>query len=143
MPYIQALRRRAPLLEGVHVFYLYVAVGGAFGSLLRYCLSNWIKQWAGTDFPWATFTVNILGSFLMGVLLGLLASMMPRGKELYLLIGIGALGGFTTFSTFSYDAYMLLERGDYAGAGIYVFGSVAASVAALLTGMWLFKLAAT
>lgn len=123
------------------MLYLYVTMGGAFGALFRFMLMSWIKQWSGESFPWATLTVNVLGSFLLGALLAVLANIMPRGRELYLLMGIGALGGFTTFSAFSYDLYMLVERGHYMNAALYSLSSVVVSVCALFFGMWLFKVA--
>lgn len=121
--------------------YLYVAIGGAFGSLCRYLIIQWVGALAGREFPWAVLAVNVLGSFLMGLLLGFLASVMPKGRELYLLLGVGFLGGFTTFSAFTYDSYMLLERGDWWGAAAYIAGSVGLGLGAFLAGMWVFRLA--
>lgn len=121
------------------MIYLYIAAGGAFGAVCRYALSSAITGAFGKEFPYATMSVNILGSLLMGVVIGVIMTMLPKGKEFHALMVIGALGGFTTFSAFSYDAYMLLERSDWVGAGIYIIGSVALSILAFIAGMWLFK----
>jgi len=87
--------------------------------------------------------VNILGSLMLGIWIGVVATMMPaKTKDLHLLIAVGFLGGFTTFSAFSMDAYMLMERGMTTQAFFYVFGSVMISVLALVAGMWLVKLLA-
>lgn len=122
---------------------LYVAVGGAFGSVCRYLMVSWLNNVFGRDFPMGTFVVNILGSFLMGMTLAFIVSLLPRGRELYLLLAVGALGGFTTFSSFSYDSYMLLEKQLYAQAAAYVMGSVILSVGGFFAGMALFKVLST
>lgn len=122
------------------MLYLYVAVGGAFGAMCRYAMVNGMHALFGRAyFPYATMCVNILGSLIMGVIIGVIASMMPRGKEFYLLTCVGALGGFTTFSAFSYEAYMLLERGAWMEAAAYILGSVILCILAFFVGMWLFK----
>lgn len=118
---------------------LYVAAGGAFGSVCRYLLVTWMNSAFGRDFPYGTLAVNLIGSFLMGVLLAIVVGMLPRGRELYLLVGVGALGGFTTFSAFSYDAYILLERQLYLQLFLYVAGSVLIALAAFFAGMWMMK----
>src|SRR5687768_6305760 len=99
----------SPLMASLHV-----ALGGAIGSVLRYQLGRGMTQWLGPQtmiaFPWATLAVNIIGSLAMGVLAG----WMQRGGsgETYrLLLGVGVLGGFTTFSAFSFELMMLIERG--------------------------------
>lgn len=124
------------------LLYFYVAAGGAFGALCRYLMVGALNNSLGRSFPYATMTVNILGSLLMGVAIGVIMTMLPKGKEFHALMVVGALGGFTTFSAFSYDAYLLLERGDWTGAGIYIIGSVLLSILAFLAGMWLFKVVA-
>lgn len=121
---------------------LYVAAGGALGSVCRYLLVEWINGLTARAFPYGTLAVNVLGSFLLGVVLALVVDMLPRSRELYLLLGIGALGGFTTFSAFSYDTYMLLEKGLFAQASFYIAASVGLSVAAFFLGMWVFRAAA-
>lgn len=122
---------------------MYVAFGGAAGSILRYVTMSLVGSYNTTSFPYGTFTVNILGSFLLGVLVAMIALFVPtKGKDLHMLLAVGFLGGFTTFSAFSMDTFMLIERGLLTQAVIYVLGSVVLSVAALGGAMWLVKLAA-
>ncbi len=123
------------------MLYFYVMAGGAFGALMRYLAVGWMTARLGKEFPWGVLAVNVLGSFLLGVLLAGLAQIMPKGRELYLLLGVGALGGFTTFSAFTYDTYMLIERSQWWGLLIYTGGSVLFSLGAFVLGMWLARAA--
>lgn len=92
--------------------YVYVAIGGALGAAARYALGGWIHSWAGTGFPWGTFAVNAIGSFLIGLSLRYLeATAAP--PELRALVTAGVLGAFTTFSTFTYEAITLLQEGAW------------------------------
>jgi CrcB protein len=117
----------------------YVALGGAIGSLLRYQTGRGLTQWLGaqaiTTFPWATLTVNVLGSLAMGVLAGFLARHGHGGEQWRLFIGVGVLGGFTTFSSFSLEMMMLIERGQPLQALTYVLVSVLAGLSALYIGL--------
>ncbi|PIE10114.1 MAG: fluoride efflux transporter CrcB [Rhodobacterales bacterium] len=112
-----------------------VALGGAVGASLRYLTGKAAVRLLGHGFPWGTLTVNILGSFLMGMLVVLLAE--KTGNRFAPLLMTGVLGGFTTFSAFSLDAVTLLERGQSALAISYVATSVFVSVAALMLGLLL------
>lgn len=119
---------------------IYVAAGGAFGSLMRYLCALAI---GASEFPLATFIVNVTGSLLMGVWIGLVALVLPdKAKDLHLLVAVGALGGFTTFSAFSLDIFTLFERNAYGQLALYVGGSLLLSVFALILGMVLVKLVA-
>lgn len=118
---------------------VYVALGGAFGSVCRYLMMSGVGHWLGREFPYGTLMVNILGSFLLGVMIGLIAAMLPRGRELHALVAVGALGGFTTFSTFAMDIYILTERGQMMEAALYTAASVGISVLAFFAGMWMFR----
>jgi fluoride exporter len=119
---------------------LYVAMGGAVGSMARFVMSSWINKIDTGEFPFATFIINIGGSFLMGVWIAVVALMLQgRGKELHMLIAVGFLGGFTTFSTFSVESYMLIEKGLWLQAGAYIGGSVVFSITGLLAGMWFLR----
>ena len=124
---------------------LHVAVGGAIGSVLRYQSGRWMTAWLGpqamTMFPWATLAVNALGSLLMGLLAGWLARHGSGGDQVRLLLGVGLLGGFTTFSAFSLELVLLLERGQYLFAGLYLILSVALGISALLFGLTVMRLA--
>ncbi len=112
-----------------------VALGGAVGASLRYLTNLGAMRLIGPGFPLGTMVVNILGSFLMGVLVVVLAR--KGGNALAPLLMTGVLGGFTTFSAFSLDALTLWERGQTALAVAYVAGSVILSLAAIGGGLLL------
>ena len=112
---------------------LSVALGGAIGATLRWLTGLLTLRVLGQGFPWGTVTVNILGSFLMGVLVVALAERGGLRAAPFLMTGL--LGGFTTFSAFSLDAVALVERGQTALAAAYVGGSVIVGLAALVLGM--------
>jgi CrcB protein len=114
---------------------LAIAVGGAAGSVARYLSVAWCGRLCGAGFPWGVLAVNVAGSCVMGVIVGLLARTGPVSEPMRLLLTTGFLGGFTTFSSFSLDAVLLAERGDWAGLAFYVVGSVALSILALILGM--------
>lgn len=114
-----------------------VAAGGALGASARHLFNLAAARWLGLAFPWGTLGVNLLGGFLLGLLVGLLAHRIEMGGSLRLFLTTGVLGGFTTFSAFSLDAVVLWERGAHALAGLYVVASVAGAIVALLLGMWL------
>ena len=125
---------------------LFVAVGGALGAWLRYLTGlAWtraIGPVAASAFPWATLTVNLLGSLAMGLLIGWLARFGSHGEGWRLLLGVGLLGGFTTFSAFSLELALLIERGNLASAFLYAALSVCAGLAALFAGLGLMRVAA-
>ena len=94
-----------------------------------------IENWLGSSIPWAAFVVNVFGSFLLGVLYEAGTLMWQPTVEVKAFLTIGLLGAFTTFSTFSMDVFVLVERGAWFTAGIYVVGSVAIAVLGLVVGM--------
>jgi CrcB protein len=112
---------------------LYVAVGGGAGAVLRYQLGRLFAP--GASFPWATLTINVAGSLLMGVLAGWLARHADGGEQWRLLLGVGLLGGFTTFSAFSLEMMLLIERGQAGLAIAYALVSVLAGLGALYLGL--------
>jgi CrcB protein len=114
---------------------LAVALGGGFGAWLRFVAGRLIGP---TAFPIATLTVNILGSFAMGLLAGWLAR-TGGNESLRLLLGVGVLGGFTTFSAFSLEVVTLAQRGAMASAALYVLASLAGGVLGLIAGMALMR----
>lgn len=117
----------------------FVALGGAIGSVARYGMMTAVGRWLGTTFPWGTLSVNVLGSFLMGVLIEVFVEELPISQELRAFLTVGVLGGFTTFSAFSLDAIMLFERGETGSAAAYICASVVLSVSALFAGLILMR----
>ncbi len=116
---------------------LLVAVGGAAGAMLRYLFGAAAMSAFGTAFPWGTWGVNLIGGLAMGLLAGLLARGSENGEALRLLIGVGVLGGFTTFSAFSLESYNMIVRGEGVLAFAYAMSSVAGSIVMLWAGVTL------
>lgn len=117
--------------------FILVGLGGAIGSMARFGVSKLIPI---GSFPVATLTVNVVGSLLMGILIGALAKWASGwGDGARLFLAVGVLGGFTTFSAFSLDSIVLIERGQWVAAFGYVFVSVLASLAAIGVGLLLMR----
>jgi CrcB protein len=114
-----------------------VAVGGAIGATGRYLFNLQMLRLLGPNFPWGTFGVNVIGSFIMGLVAGLFALRLDLSPEMRSFITTGILGGFTTFSAFSLDAANMIERGQHALAAAYIGGSVALGIAGLFLGLWI------
>ena len=112
---------------------LQVALGGAIGAALRFLAGVGIFKLTGPGFPLAILTVNIVGSFAMGVFVVFAAKTSNTHLSPFVMTGI--LGGFTTFSAFSLEAYTLFERGQTGAAGLYVLASVILSIAGLIAGV--------
>jgi CrcB protein len=123
----------------------YVAVGGGIGAVLRYQMGRGMTHWLGvpvvTTFPWATLAVNVIGSLAMGLLAGILARYGQGGEQWRLFIGVGVLGGFTTFSSFSLEMMLLIERGQAAQGIVYALVSVLAGLTALYIGLIVMRIA--
>lgn len=119
--------------------WLLVFVGGGLGAMARHGINRAGLALLGPGFPWWTLAVNVLGSFLIGLLAGLFGA-METGHNLRLFLTTGFLGGFTTFSAFSLDALTLWERGAMLQAGLYVAGSVIASLIAVIAGLMISRL---
>jgi CrcB protein len=109
-----------------------IAVGGAFGSVLRYGLSTWVHTLVGREFPYGTLAVNVLGCLAMGILFVLLVERMGESTVWRAGLLIGVLGGFTTFSTFSIETFNLIEQGAMAKAA----GNMAASLILCVGATW-------
>ena len=118
---------------------LFAAAGGAIGAGARHLVNIGLGRALGTGFPWSTLFVNISGSLLMGVLIELLALRFNVSPEVRTLLVTVVLGGFTTFSAFSLDFAVLVERGETVSALAYALGSVAASIGALFIGLSLVR----
>ena len=122
------------------MLYLIVFLGAGVGGAARHGVNVWAVRAFGYDFPFGTLIVNVLGSFIMGLLVGFFAyraGLVPQHLRLFLTTGV--LGGFTTFSAFSLDAALLIERNSYSIALVYIVGSVFASLATLFLGLALFN----
>jgi CrcB protein len=117
------------------VRWLLVFVGGGVGSVARYLTSTWMASRFGPAFPWGTFTVNLVGSFLIGLLATLADERGAISPQTRLLLVVGLLGGFTTFSSFSLETWRLAEQGDLAPALLNVLGNVALGLAAVVLGI--------
>ncbi|SFG05109.1 CrcB protein [Novosphingobium sp. CF614] len=122
---------------------LYVVLGGGFGSWLRFLVG---RAWTAAlgpvragEFPYGTLTVNVVGSLSMGLLVGWLARFGSHGEGTRLLLGIGVLGGFTTFSSFSLDIVVLAQRGQLGLAAFYTGISVIAGVTSLFLGLLMMR----
>ena len=113
----------------------YVAAGSAVGGAVRFVLASFIQQRAGPSFPVGTLIVNITGSFVLGFLMRLALSTPAISAEMRTMLTTGFCGGYTTFSTFSYETMMLIEEGQYARGAAYVAASVAASLLAVWLGI--------
>jgi CrcB protein len=116
---------------------LWIAAGGALGSALRHFVNVSAGRLLGTEFPWGTVIVNIVGSFAMGVLIAIMALRWSASQETRAFLTTGILGGFTTFSAFSLDFASLFERRAFELAGTYAAASVALSLLAIFAGLWL------
>lgn len=116
-----------------------VMIGGAAGAGARHLVGAAMLARLGPGFPWWTLTVNIVGGLLMGLLVGILVK-TGGSEQLRLLLGVGVLGGFTTFSAFSLESWMMIERGEMVVAIGYSGASVIGSVVALGLGLWLTRL---
>ena len=118
---------------------LLIFVGGGLGSVLRYLISKSLN-FETAFIPFGTFTVNILGSLLLGLILGIAAKSDIFNSNIVLLLTVGFCGGFTTFSSFAFENQALLRSGDYLNFFFYAFGSIILGILAVFLGLFLSKL---
>jgi CrcB protein len=116
---------------------LLVMLGGAIGAGFRYHIGYVALRQLGPAFPFGTWIVNLVGGLMMGVLAGVVSRAPMASEPLRQFAGVGVLGGFTTFSAFSLEAYNMLMRGNFAIAGGYIVSSVAGSIMMLMAGVYL------
>ncbi|MGJ8692381.1 MAG: fluoride efflux transporter CrcB [Thalassotalea sp.] len=124
--------------NAINSFTLYsmVAIGGAIGASLRFFIYQMMMTWLGKGFPYATLTVNVTGSLVMGVLYGLIEQGIIEVSVYRSLIGIGLLGAFTTFSTFSLDTLLLMQQGEVFKAISNIFLNVGLCIMSAAFGMF-------
>ncbi len=116
------------------MIYFYVGLGAAVGGIARFGLSEWLSGRAGTMFPWGTFAVNLLGSLLIGLGIGMLEATSAT-TETRVFVTVGLLGGFTTFSTYTYETVALLRAGEWLRGTLYSLGSLGLGIVAVLVGL--------
>jgi CrcB protein len=114
---------------------LLAAMGGAIGSVLRYLVGVFSVRWFGPSFPWGTLTVNVVGSFVIGLMVEVIARRFNASAEMRVFIVTGIIGGFTTWSSFTLDTMVLFGRGATFAAAAYVIGSLVISFAAVFAGL--------
>ncbi len=117
-----------------------IFVGGGIGSVLRYAMSGWVYAIMGADFPYGTFAVNIIGSFVIAFFLTIADDRFLVSLNLKAFIAIGILGGFTTFSTFTYETLELFKNGSYITAATNIVGSIVVALLAAWLGNLVGKL---
>lgn len=120
--------------------YLFIAIGGALGAMGRYWLTSNIGTLNSSGFPIAVFTVNVVGSFLIGAAFILITEELPLEEQWRSFVVVGFLGAFTTFSTFSLDALLLFQQGHYNTALLYIIGSVVLCLLAVFAGIHVVRL---
>jgi CrcB protein len=116
-----------------------VGVGGAIGSMARYLIAGWVQSPTWNGFPYGIFIVNITGGLIMGMLVEGMALKFSVTPVTRAFLTTGIMGGYTTFSTFSLEAAMLIERHAYGQATAYIAGSALLSIIALFAGLWLMR----
>ncbi len=119
--------------------YIIVFAGGGIGSVARFAIATWIGQRWGRSFPMGTFVVNVTGSFLIGLLMTLMAERFLENPQWRLLLVVGGLGGYTTFSTFEYETGKLVADGELIFAALNIVLSVVAGFVALKLGEMIAK----
>lgn len=112
----------------------YIAAGSAIGGVSRYLLGGVVQRWMATTFPTGTLLINVTGSFLLGAIIRIAVDTPGVSPEMRAFLTIGFCGGYTTFSTFSYETAAMLEDGEWSRAAVYIGGSVALSLIATFLG---------
>ena len=116
-----------------------VFIGGGFGSVLRYIISRYLNN-SESNFPLGTFTASILGSLLIGIIIGFAAKNNTLTQNQTLLLATGFCGGFTTFSTFAYENHVLFKSGDFTSFALYTFASFIIAFLAVFAGIYLSRI---
>lgn len=122
---------------------IFVALGGAVGAACRYMVGIAATHLGSDQFPWGIFTVNVVGSFVLGILAAIMAFSWSPSPELRAFLIVGVLGSFTTFSAFSLDVVLLIEKDRFVLAAVYVAGTLLLSVGGLFAGLKLTRMVLT
>ncbi len=117
-----------------------IGIGGFAGSVFRYLMQGLIHKWTGPGFPYGTFVVNILGCFFIGLIMTLSEERFLISQNLRIFLTVGLLGGFTTFSSFSYESYSLFQQGEYLYVAFNTWGSIIFGLLATWCGAVLARL---
>jgi CrcB protein len=112
---------------------LFIAIGGALGSMARSLLSTVVLRASGSLFPWGTFVVNVVGCAIFGAIAGAAEQRVPLVPQLRAFLLVGVLGGFTTFSSYAFESFSLVRDGQFAAGFVNIVGQVVAGLA----GMWI------
>lgn len=118
----------------MNLIIVYLIVGGALGTVLRYFTGVWMYSWAGSRLPWATITVNIVGSFILGFAMRTFETGLAS-PEVRAFVTVGFCGAFTTFSTYTYETVVLMQERAWLRAGLYSVGSVCVGLLAIMAGV--------
>ena len=118
---------------------LIVGAGSFVGGVLRFCLSQCMKNLMETGFPWSTLAVNLMGCLIFGIIYGLFSRFSSPASSWCLLLTTGICGGFTTFSTFAYESQQMLQNGNLLGLISYISASILLGLALVGLGVWIVK----
>ena len=118
---------------------LFIAAGGAIGAVGRYAVMTAVSHLLGAGYPYGTIMVNLIGSFVLGGLVESLKYFSAISNEMHVFLIVGVLGSFTTFSTFSMDVVVLMQRNELFAAGLYILGAIVVSIGGLFLAMILFR----
>ncbi|HEX5113956.1 MAG TPA: fluoride efflux transporter CrcB [Pseudonocardiaceae bacterium] len=133
---VRVTPRRTQLVRTHGATLAVIALGGGLGSIARYGVGRLLPTMPG-EFPWGTFGINVLGCFLIGVLMVLISEVWSAHRLVRPFLGVGVLGGFTTFSTYANETRALLAPCTAATALLYLFGTLLCALLAVLAGVWL------
>jgi fluoride exporter len=120
--------------------YLWIGLGGFIGANTRYLLQQWAANHWGAHFPYGTLVINVSGSFVIGLFLTLATGRLALPPETRLFVAVGFLGGYTTFSSFSYETLQLLEQGQWGSAALYFLGNIGLGMLGVFLGVVLARL---
>lgn len=119
---------------------LWIGIGGFLGANARFWLGSWISRWAGTSFPWATGIVNLSGALVIGIIATIFADRAIDNESLRLFLIVGILGGYTTFSSYTYEAVSLIQQDRWLATIGYLVGSNVLGILACIAGVMIARI---